>query len=115
MVADKSTKQRKKERLEALFRRNFHSVERILFIQDQPCELTGIRFSHLAAVHNAHAKTRGSGGTYKDIVPLCREAHRDFDEMRDDKFEEKYGRTKQSVRDRAPFYQQLWEESCSKS
>ena len=109
-VTDKTVAQRRKERRDGLFRKHFHSEKRVLFIQDQPCELTGLCYAHF--IHCAHTKTRGSGGTYKDTVPLTHEAHRDFDLMSDNAFEAKYpGRTKQSVRDRAPFYQQLWEES----
>jgi hypothetical protein len=37
-------------------------------------------------------------------------AHKDFDEMPEEKFEAKYGRTKQSVRDKAPLYQEMWEK-----
>jgi hypothetical protein len=42
-------------------------------------------------------------------VPLQWRVHRDFDEMSEAKFELIYQRTKQSIRDRAPVYQQLWE------
>ena len=110
MVADKTTAERKKERREALFRRHFHSEERVEFIGHLPCELTGAR--HPGVIHNAHTKTRGSGGTYKDIVPLYWRAHKDFDEeLSNEEFARMYGRTKQSVRDRAPHYQQLWLDS----
>jgi hypothetical protein len=53
-------------------------------------------------------KSRGAGGTYEHIVPLHFLAHKDFDEMGEEKFEKKYGRTKQSVRDRAEHYEKLW-------
>jgi len=78
-----------------------------LFINCLPCEVTRRGFLER---ENAHMKSRGAGGTYKDIVPLCAIVHRDFDEMPESKFCERYGRTKQSVRDRAPVYQQLWED-----
>ena len=76
------------------------------FIKSLPCEVTG-RCSE--GVHNAHTKSRGAGGTYKDIVPLSSVVHQHFDEMPEAKWEVIYQRTKQSVRDRAPWYQQLWE------
>ena len=78
----------------------------MLFIKSLPCEVTG-RLSD--TVVNAHTKSRGAGGTYRDIVPLSSEAHQHFDEMPEAKWEAIYQRTKQSVRDRAPVYQQLWE------
>jgi len=101
-------RQRKKERAIRLFKRNFHSQERVRFIKSLPCEVTG-RSSE--TVVNAHMKSRGAGGTYRDIVPLQWRVHRHFDEMSEAKWELIYQRTKQSVRDRAPMYQQLWEES----
>ena len=76
------------------------------FIGCLPCEVTGRGFLKR---ENAHMKSRGAGGTYKDIVPLYSIVHRDFDEMSEAKFELIYQRTKQSVRDRAPVYQKLWE------
>ena len=92
--------ERKKER----FEKHFHSVDRVRFMGSRPCEITG----KLCSIHNAHMKSRGAGGTYKHIVPLHFLAHKDFDEMGEEKFEKKYGRTKQSVRDRAEHYEKLW-------
>ena len=100
------SRKRKKDRRARLFERNFHSEERVRFIGCLPCEVTGRGFLKR---ENAHMKSRGAGGTYKDIVPLYSIVHRDFDEMPESKFRERYGRTKQSIRDRAPWYQQLWE------
>ena len=100
----KTSKQRKRERKKERFKKHWHSEERIAWIRTLPCELTCKRIS----IHNAHMKSRGAGGTYKDIVPLQFLAHKDFDELPNEKFEKKYGRTKQSVRDRAKHYQELW-------
>jgi hypothetical protein len=99
-------RKRREVRRARLFERNFHSEERVLFIKSLPCEVTG-RLSD--TVVNAHTKSRGAGGTYKDIVPLSSEVHQRFDEMPEAKWEVIYQRTKQSVRDRAYVYQQLWE------
>ena len=101
-------RKRREERRARLFENNFHSKERVLFIKSLPCEVTG-RMS--ATVVNAHMKSRGAGGTYRDIVPLSFDAHRAFDEMPESKFEALYQRTKQSIKDCAPAYQLLWEES----
>tara|TARA_R100001086_G_scaffold35341_1_gene16033 strand:- start:2684 stop:3019 length:336 start_codon:yes stop_codon:yes gene_type:complete len=99
---------RKKKQLRRVqrFAKQFHSQERVLFFKSLPCEVTK-RLS--AGVQNAHVKSRGAGGTYKDIVPLSWEVHLDFDGIGEIEFERRYGRSKQSVRDRAPHYQQLWE------
>jgi hypothetical protein len=97
---------RRQSRRARLFERSFHSEERVLFIKSLPCEVTG-RLSD--TVVNAHTRSRGAGGTYKDIVPLLSEVHQHFDEMPEAKWQTIYRRSKQSVRDRAYVYQQLWE------
>ena len=102
----KTTKERKKERKQQLFKRHFHSDERVKFMRSLPCELT---CRCLGDSQNAHTKSRGSGGTYKDVVPLSFLAHKDYDEMPAAWFYRKYGRTKESVRERAAHYQDLWE------
>lgn len=52
------------------FDKHFHSKERVLFIQSLPCIVCGLTPSQ-----NAHVKSRGAGGTYLDIVPLCYKHH----------------------------------------
>jgi hypothetical protein len=99
-------RKRRQERRARLFEKSFHSQERVLFFKSLPCEVKKLPS---AGVQNAHTKSRGAGGTYKDIVPLSSEVHQHFDEMPEAKWEAIYQRTKQSVRDRAPVYQQLWE------
>lgn len=79
-----------------------------MFFKSLPCEVTKRRS---AGVQNAHMKNRGAGGTYKDVVPLAWDVHHDFDVIGEAEFEQKWGRSKQSIRDRAPAYQQLWEDS----
>ena len=103
----KTTAERKIERRKALFARTFHSQERVEWIRSLPCALTGVH----GESHNAHTKSRGSGGTYEDIVPLSFLAHRDYDELDKMQFAAKYGTTKERVRERAAGYQQLWEET----
>ena len=100
-------RKRRQVRRARSFERSFHSEERVLFINSLPCEVTG-RLSD--TVVNAHTKSRGAGGTYKDIVPLDWDVHHDFDVMGALEFERKWGRSKQSIKDRAPHYQRLWEE-----
>ena len=102
----KTSKQRRAQRKKELFEKQFHSGERVRFIRALPCDLTG----KVCSIHNAHTLSRGAGGGFSSIVPLHFMAHKDFDEMPEQKFEEKYGRSKQSVRDKAPLYQEMWEQ-----
>ena len=97
---------RKLGRKKALFARHFDSQESGEWFRSLPCALTGLE----GESHNAHTKSRGSGGSYKDIVPLSFLAHRDYDELGRVSFAIKYGTTKERVRERAADYQQLWEE-----
>ena len=107
-MTDKTTKQRRKEIQDHRQRVQFHSPKRIEWFRDLPCEVTGKRGD--GNVVNAHTKGGGVGrrGNYTSIVPLWWTVHTDFDEMPEQKWVEKYGRTKESVRDRAPYYHQLW-------
>ena len=102
----KTSKQRRAQRKKELFEKQFHSGERVRFVRALPCDLTG----KVCSIHNAHTLSRGAGGGFSSIVPLHFMAHKDFDEMPEQKFEEKYGRSKQSVRDKAPLYQEMWEQ-----
>ena len=113
-MTDKTIRQRRKEIRDGKFRIAFHSSERVNFFHNLPCEVTGKR---LIDIHNAHTKGGGVGrrGPYTSIVPLHWWVHTDFDEMPNAKFEKKYKRTKQSVRDRAPHYQQMWLEHVGKA
>jgi hypothetical protein len=106
----KTSRQRKAKRRKERFKKHFHSEERVEFFRGLPCELTG----KLCSIHNAHMKSRGAGGTYGDIVPLHFLAHKDFDEMPNEKFEAKYRRTKDSVKETALFYHNLWKQHGSK-
>lgn len=87
----------------------FLSDERVKFFQALPCEVTGVVDPEL--VKNCHVtKGRGAGGTYRDIAPILHDVHTDFDTISEVKFERKYGRTKQSVKDRVSYYNALWDE-----
>ena len=102
----KSTKQRRKEKREALFKRNFHSALRVAWIRGLPCEVTGEQKGECV---NAHMKSRGAGGTWRDIVPLSWECHQDFDTMAAEKFQQKYNRSKESVAESSWDYAKIWE------
>ena len=114
-MKDKTTKQRRKEIRDHRFRLQFHSVERVDFIRHLPCEVTG--GEAYGEVVNAHCQGGGVGRrvTYKSIVPLWWSVHNDFDTMPEAKFKQSDGRTKQSVRDRAPHYHQMWLEHVGKA
>lgn len=109
LTRGKALNKRNKEHRDHLFRVQFHSAERVNFFHNLPCEVTGRR---LVGIVNAHMKNRASGGTYRHVVPLHHLVHHDFDTMPEAKFERKHGRTKQSVRDRAPHYHQMWRRSA---
>jgi hypothetical protein len=50
----------------------FGSRERVEAIKAMPCCVCGSRPSE-----NAHIRSRAAGGTWQDIVPLCRAHHRE--------------------------------------
>ncbi len=106
----KTTRHRKLERAKVRFRRQFHSAGRVEFFRNLPCEVSGVRFG----IHNAHTEGDGTArrGPFTSIVPLHHQVHWHFDTMSEVQFEEEYGRTKQSVRDRAPHYHKLWEKAA---
>lgn len=110
----KTTKQRRVERDKERFQAQFHSAERVEFIRQLPCEVTGFLagLGFLEEVVNAHTEGGGVGrkGPYTSIVPLRWRVHTDFDEMPENRFEVKYNRSKQSIRDTAPHYHALWLE-----
>ena len=103
---DREKRKRRKTRRARLFAKHFHSQERVRFIKSLPCEITKLRSSEVV---NAHMKSRAAGGTYADIVPLSWRAHYDFDVIGGAAFEKKWGRSKQSIRAQAPYYESLWE------
>ena len=68
-------------------------------------------------VEAAHRVPRGMGGAGGDattLVPLHKEVHADFDGrslpyLDDAAFEAKWGRSRESVRERAAHYEHLWQ------
>lgn len=69
----------------ARFKRSFHSKARVLWIQMRPSVVSG-----RMPCENAHVRSRGAGGTYRDIVPLTRDEHRELHTIGRDSFEAKY-------------------------
>jgi hypothetical protein len=51
----------------------FGSPERVKFVAALPCLVCGVLPSE-----NHHVRSRGAGGSYHDVVPLCRRCHDRF-------------------------------------
>lgn len=103
-------KRENRKRKKQLWERNFG--EKSLWIVTLNCEVTDVVAEDGWKIDAAHMKTRGMGGCGGDkaaLVPLAHGAHKDFDEMSEAKFGAKYGRTKQSVKDAAPKYEERWQ------
>lgn len=63
-----SNPKRKRQR----FARAYGSSDNVERIQAMPCVICGRSPSEAA-----HVRSRGAGGTWRDIVPLCRDHHRE--------------------------------------
>lgn len=90
------------EQSKRTYRKRWLSEHRRKIFRETPCEVTG-----LIPSDNAHVVlSRAKGGTYRDIVPLHRMVHRDFDDprMTDAEFERKWERSRESIRARAKAY-----------
>jgi len=100
------------ERKERLHARNFGA--KADWIRSLPCEVSG----RSGPSDPAHVRARGmggAGGSSQDLVPLCREAHDDFDgrdgrTVSDPGFKAKWGRSRDSVRAAAEEYERQWME-----
>ena len=77
-----------------LYERNFGAYSDI--IRSLPCDVCGKAPPSQAA----HAKSRGSGGDKKELVPLCRFCHGVFDSYR--------GITRDEMRERAQHYWSIY-------
>lgn len=60
-------RKRNSARAKLAFLRNFHSVRRVNWIRSLACAFCGSRY----LVRNAHMTSRGAGGDYTRILPLC--------------------------------------------
>ena len=66
MSKNATTRKRQKERKAERFARQFHSEDRVRFVQQLNCANCGRLPSE-----NAHTVRRSQGGGYMDIAPLC--------------------------------------------
>lgn len=95
------------ERRARLYERNFGA--KADWIRRQPCYVTG-RSGPSDPAHTRARGMGGCGGDRTDLVPLCREAHRDFDGVLTAKeFGAKYGITKAQVVAAAVRYGRRWQ------
>ena len=76
------------KRRKELFKRNFHSKERVEKINNMSCSVIGCKNKNIA---NAHMKSRGAGGDYKSIIPLCHQHHQEEHQIGNGVFLRKYG------------------------
>ena len=65
-----SLKKRNAKRQAAAFAEDFGSLERVAWLQAQPCAICGRTPSECA-----HVRSRGAGGRAADILPLCSAHH----------------------------------------
>jgi len=80
----KVNKKRRKER----FERDFGTSERVLAIKAMDCSVSGCVNRDIV---NAHLISRGSGGSYEDIIPLCNFHHNEEHSIGTKSFLTKYG------------------------
>lgn len=65
-------KKANRKRQRARFERAYGSPANVERIRNTPCVICGRTPSEAA-----HVRSRGAGGTWRDIVPLCSEHHRE--------------------------------------
>lgn len=66
----KSPHQRKQER----FRKHYGSKAYLAAIHAQPCEGCGTEQD----IEASHIRSKGAGGTWRDLVAKCRQCHREW-------------------------------------
>lgn len=89
-------RKRRAERAE----KQYGPTNRIAWVAALPCRVCG-----LVPSENAHATSRGAGGDYTDIVPLCGSHHREQHQLGIESFQEKYGI---DLHEEARKTQELW-------
>lgn len=70
---------RKKREKREKFKRQFHSDEFVEFTKRRQCAVPGCACGLLSEC--AHNPSRGAGGTWEDISPLCKLHHADQHQM----------------------------------
>ena len=74
------------ERKAAKFRRHFYNKTYLKAIQEMPCLVC-----RRSPCHAHHHPTKGAGGTWRDLTPLCPVCHGEFHSQGQRTFQEKHG------------------------
>lgn len=82
----------------ANFLKHFKSKERVEAIKKMQCIIYGCTSKPTEC---AHVRSRGAGGDYRDIVPLCPSHHAEQHQMGIHSFCRKHGTTKESLLEEA--------------
>jgi len=82
-IADIEISSKKTKRSD--FKRRFGSVARVDLINGLACVICSVIPSQ-----NAHVRSRGAGGGWADIIPLCQEHHLEQHTLGNKSFQKKY-------------------------
>jgi hypothetical protein len=77
MLPKKSSKEKKRERYKRHYAGPLEGYDHGNHIRTLPC---AVPVCWAGPVHAAHVKSRGAGGTWRDLVPLCMYHHREYDD-----------------------------------
>lgn len=92
------------ERQRRLRVRNYHSDEFIDWIHGLSCVVNGCGSQEIEA---SHIRSRGAGGRWEDVVPMCRAHHREFHDMGVRTWSSKYALSLDLI---ARAYASVWRE-----
>lgn len=98
---------RKRDKKDERFARQFHSKEFVEWIKDQPCSTCG-KWSLLPDA--SHVRSRGAGGTWRDIIPQCWACHQEFHQKGRLSFCQARGWPPERLSELAAGYAREWEE-----
>jgi hypothetical protein len=93
----------KKERRREKFEKQYHSPGFVYFTHRQKCIVPGCPDFHIDACHE---KSRGAGGTWRDVFPCCHVHHMEQETGGMDTFERRY---RVDCRAAADNHTALWE------
>jgi len=79
------SKRRAKVKADAAFAKHFHSPEHLAYVHSLPCLVCGT-----LPVDAHHVRSKGAGGTWRDLVPLCRIHHSEYHTAGHVTFERRY-------------------------
>lgn len=97
----RNPERRNPERKAKAFSRHFGSVARVEWINSHPCSCGGAHPDCRGRTVNAHVKSRGAGGTWRDIIPLSYFCHIAQGNRGWSDYAEQGGLTKREAQERA--------------